>query len=454
VSGCLITAILSSYNRPEGLRRSFESLNKQTIRDRMEIIICDDGSPNGEVHLLLDEYEKLPGIRTIRGEPRPVEHKKIYCTFTELINRAMDSAKGEYFCYLTDGNEYSPTACERNAEHLDGMPDVFLVWGMVQNIKNGDKKPTPPFGRLTPEYTENMLPKNNFVDHSSVMHRWTDIRWSTSPESWMYADWLYWRRLIREGKRFQNHGHHVLNFFIDEDSFGGCLIRDGKSFEETMALKMKDGDGKRPVKITKEADMKNRVKYAKNVGAPDRRGDRHPKIEIMTDGEEIAPGDLVLLEKVMTPRGNLFPAFIPFGEVPEYEPKRPPEKPPGVAKPAGPKVPFAGMTETVEAAKKRAEEMAKEAEEKPEPKKADMIVKPKVLADLEALHGKEAVDEAIAAAVPKIDLKLTSAKIEASEPKTLPDPTKKKKPAKKKKPVKKAAKKKKPAKKAARRKRR
>lgn len=348
MSGC-ITVILSSFNRPEGLRKSFESVDRQTARDRLDIIVCDDGSPNGEVHLLLDRYEKLPGVRVIRGEPRPVEHKKIYCTFTELINRAMDVAGGKYFSYLTDGNEYTPGRCENYAAELDGRPDVFLVWGMVQNIRDGKVVPMQPFGRLNGAYIRHHLPRNNFIDHSSVMHRKTDVRWDTDPHSWRVADWLYWRRLLEANLEFDNLPFHGEFFHDDKDGLGRCLMEEKVSFEEMMERKLAGSDGTAP-EVPEEERIMKRVKYAKNVGIPDRKGETHPKIEIV-DGEEIHPGDLVLLEKVMTSRGNLFPAFTPFGEVGEYTPKKP-------VQPAGPKVPFAGMAATVEAARKRAEEMA------------------------------------------------------------------------------------------------
>jgi len=356
----MITCILSSFNRPEGLRRSFESIRRQTIWDQLEVVICDDNSPNTEVQRLLSKYELLPNVRVLHGEVGEVMYKKIYCTFTDLINRALDTTIGEYVTYLTDGNEYTAHACERHKEHLDGMQDVFLVWGMVQNIKDQKRLQCPAFNRLPMSYIRAALPRNNFIDHSSVMHRRSEHRWSTDPQSWMYADWLFWRELLKYELTFVNHGHHVLDFYMDKDSFGRCLINKQMSFEETMRLKMKGADMETDKEGRKMKKGKKRmVEYAKNTSG---------KIQSDLHGNYIDPEQLVKLDDVMTPRGNLLPGFVPFGSVGEYTPKkRPPKKPPvpGQKRPAPPKpkVPFAGMESTVEAARKKAEQMAAERQE-------------------------------------------------------------------------------------------
>jgi len=146
---------------------------------------------------------------------------------------------------------------------------------------------------------------------------------------------------------------------MDKDSLGRCLIENHLSFEETMKLKMQD-DNKQPDRVAKEIVMEKteklekRVKYAKNVSN---------KIQSDLHENYIDPDALVLIDDVMTPRGNLLPGFIPFGSVPEYEPRKTMPKMPPVpgqplVQPVVPKTPFADMIDTVEAAKKRAEEMA------------------------------------------------------------------------------------------------
>ena len=219
-----ITAILSSFNRPAGLLKSFRSVEAQTALGQMEVIVCDDASIDQEVVRLLGEFRARPNVTVVVGEPRPVDHKEVYCTFTELINQALDRAKGEYVSYITDGNEWTPGRCEHYAGFLDANPEVFLVWGMVQNVRDGQPLPMPAFSSMPMHSIIQSIPRGNFIDHGSVMHRRTELRWSTSPESWKFADWIYWKKLLQCGMRFSNVAFHGEMFYSDKDSLGRCLV--------------------------------------------------------------------------------------------------------------------------------------------------------------------------------------------------------------------------------------
>jgi len=381
MSGVRVTAILSSFNRPEGLKRSFDSVLAQTVRDQVEIIVCDDASPDDRVQVLLGEFEREPDVSVIRGESRPMEHKKQYCTFTELINRAMDRARGEHFSYITDGNLWTQQRCEMYLRFLDENPEVFLVWGMVQNVRDGELMAMPPYCRMPMANILRQIHWGNFVDHGSVMHRQTRLRWSTRPESWRFADWVYWRKLLRNGKLFANVPFHGEVFNSDKDSLGRCLVERHESFEEMYRRRAGSGNGsgtrnqgerKEEEMVEEKKEEMSTVDYAKNVSG---------KIQLIplknSNGtKEVGVDDIVPLEEVLTDDGMMYPGFSPYGQFAQYVPK-PPEPPKGdpketkttvakIGKPKVPKVPFERMKSAVVEAEKRAAEMeAAEASQTP-----------------------------------------------------------------------------------------
>ena len=366
MSGVRITAIVSSFERPDGLKKSLRSVETQTARGQMEVIVCDDGSRSQELVKFLERYERdRLNVTVIRGEQRPVEFKEVYCTFTELINRAMDLAQGEYLSYLTDGNEWTPGRCEHYAAFLDANPEVFLVWGMVQNVRDGKPLPMPAYGRMRMADIVQRIHWGNFIDHGSVMHGRTHLRWSTDPKSWRFADWLFWQRLLDGGMQFANVPFHGEYFYSDKDSLGRCLVERNEKFKEMYERRFGGAKAEIPEKEEDMADDVKKVEYAKNVGG---------KIEIVPDpgggnAEEVPPGGIIKRSRVTTADGALWPAFAPYAEFPEYKPKEPaPPKDkkkgarrrrPTEKKVESPKrkVPFERMRETVESAERKAAEM-------------------------------------------------------------------------------------------------
>lgn len=349
----MITQIVSSFNRAEGLARSLRSVMNQEggyWPNYVDLIICDDCSTDPKVHELLNEVEKRGWGRVIRGESKTVEQKKHFCTFTDLINRAMDMSKGNYFSYLTDGDEYMPQRYINYASYLDSDPETFLVWGMCRNIRDGVCEPMPKFGKMTKAWIMQNLPNGNFIDHNTVMHRKTELRWDTSSESWKFADWFFWLKMIGKNYKFSNTEYVGEVLYRTPDSLGRCLVERHEAFELMYERKCGMRGNAKIEEIKKEASMEGprKILYAMN---------KSNKIQIV-NGESFYSGDLVLASKVTTPDGRIFPDFQ-IVETEGYEPKDPqlPDWKPVESK--GPKVPFERMKAVVEAAKAKAEEMEK-----------------------------------------------------------------------------------------------
>ena len=92
----MISVIVATYNWPQALRLSLESLKTQTDRD-FEVIIADDGSRP-------DTRELIDGVRA--DFPVPIEHVWIEddgCRKTVVGNLAIAATQGDYLIFI-DGD--------------------------------------------------------------------------------------------------------------------------------------------------------------------------------------------------------------------------------------------------------------------------------------------------------------------------------------------------------------
>lgn len=121
-----ISLIMPVYNQEELVKRALASIPLDT--PQMEIIIVDDGSTDNSFDAIMDWADLHPNkrIRVIRfSENRGV---------AAAMNRAFDSAHGEYIVSLSS-DDYYITNFDRFMPLLDGKND--LIYFDLQ-INNGE----------------------------------------------------------------------------------------------------------------------------------------------------------------------------------------------------------------------------------------------------------------------------------------------------------------------------
>ncbi|WP_294596155.1 glycosyltransferase family 2 protein [uncultured Rikenella sp.] len=113
------TLLISTYNKPEYLRRTLESVARQTILPD-EVVIADDGSTD-ETRQLIEEMQKRISIPI-----RHVWHPDDGFRKCEILNKALAQAKGEYIIQ-TDGD----IILDRHfiADHLEMVERGYFVCG-------------------------------------------------------------------------------------------------------------------------------------------------------------------------------------------------------------------------------------------------------------------------------------------------------------------------------------
>jgi GT2 family glycosyltransferase len=107
-----VTALVISHNRAGQLRRAIESLERSEEREKLEILVVDNGSTDGSTQL----ESEFPNTRFIRM-PRNFG-------LTKAINVGVRGAAGEFILVLHEDTEVSPDTARSLATVLETQSDV------------------------------------------------------------------------------------------------------------------------------------------------------------------------------------------------------------------------------------------------------------------------------------------------------------------------------------------
>jgi N-acetylglucosaminyl-diphospho-decaprenol L-rhamnosyltransferase len=131
-----VSVVVVSCNRVELLRSCLQSLERSEARDRMEILVVDNGSTDGSAQL---ESEEFPNTRFIRI-PRNFG-------LTKAMNLGLRAAQGDYLFFLHEDTEVSPETAKELAACLDADTDVTAVAPMLVTAHGN---PGSQVGQLPP----------------------------------------------------------------------------------------------------------------------------------------------------------------------------------------------------------------------------------------------------------------------------------------------------------------
>lgn len=163
-----LSIITINYNNAEGLRKTMESVLKQTYRD-FECIIVDGGSSDGSVPIVKAYEEKIIANRVNNQTQYPLiswvsePDNGIY----DAMNRGIRKAKGEYTLMLNSGDylvdEY---VLERIMPELDGTD---IVQGNNIEECSGKTYRNRGYGKSDIDFFDVM--KGHFLHQSSFCKR-------------------------------------------------------------------------------------------------------------------------------------------------------------------------------------------------------------------------------------------------------------------------------------------
>jgi len=161
-----VTAIVSAFKAERFLKGCLDDLEAQSIADRLEIIVINSGSPQGE-HAIVTEYmqryDNIVYIRTPWTEG-------LYAAW----NRAVLMAGGEYLTSANTDDRHRRDALEVLSGSLDDHPRACLAYAgyritLAENETFDDNTSTEAF--MPAPYNRRMLQRGYCFPGSQPMWR-------------------------------------------------------------------------------------------------------------------------------------------------------------------------------------------------------------------------------------------------------------------------------------------
>jgi glycosyltransferase involved in cell wall biosynthesis len=119
----LVSIGIPTYNRPEGLKHTLDSMLAQTYPN-LEIIVSDNASPNPEVEKIAREYARQDSRILYH---RQTENRGVLFNYHFVLEKA----SGQYFMWAADDDEWENTFVEQNVSHLNYSPKICLAMCQV-----------------------------------------------------------------------------------------------------------------------------------------------------------------------------------------------------------------------------------------------------------------------------------------------------------------------------------
>ncbi|MDR2422098.1 MAG: glycosyltransferase family 2 protein, partial [Deltaproteobacteria bacterium] len=160
-----VSVIISTYNRPQYLHESIQSILNQTMSD-WELIILNDGGV--DVRSVVEKF----------ADPRIVYvHDKVNRGAAVRRNQGIELARGEYVCYLDDDDTFYPNHFELLSKALDDNPEAGLAYSdlyaasSVSDNKTGRRHILDKQMMVSRDFNREFMFHYNHVLHVSLMHR-------------------------------------------------------------------------------------------------------------------------------------------------------------------------------------------------------------------------------------------------------------------------------------------
>ncbi len=119
--GGALAVVVVNWNRCELLRRCLQSLARQTIAGRFDVVVVDNGSHDGSVEMLQREFSNEQSFRlqVIRNQ----ENKG----FCEANNQGITAIESEFVALLNNDAEAEPRWLETLAQAFQDRPEVGMA---------------------------------------------------------------------------------------------------------------------------------------------------------------------------------------------------------------------------------------------------------------------------------------------------------------------------------------
>ena len=202
----MLNIILTSYNRPNLIRRTIESLKAQTRGDWF-CTVLDDNSTGATLEAIYAAIGDDPHFEVI--EHATTDEQRANTTrYACLINEILPTLDGGIVGFLCDNVEYHPDLVGDVLDYFEHHPDVF--GGYVLHLRDVWKRDgldgSTYLGNATQYGHWDVTPPSlgvfdgnvrGYFDHSQVFHRLPcALRWNEDTAVKTYGDGDYFNRLV------------------------------------------------------------------------------------------------------------------------------------------------------------------------------------------------------------------------------------------------------------------
>jgi glycosyltransferase involved in cell wall biosynthesis len=203
----LISVIIPTYNRAAFIKRSVNSVVKQSYKN-IEIIVVDDGSTDNTENLIKNVRDKR--IKYIKHtENKGVSHAR---------NTGIKIARGEYISFLDSDDEIYPKKIETQYKKLHVLPNTYgLIYCGHRIFINSTNEYVEDFlGQKYDNIKEILLKRCLFAVHAPLIRKMCFEKCGLFDESLVECeDWDMWIRLSQHYK-FTVIPDALVKFYIHE----------------------------------------------------------------------------------------------------------------------------------------------------------------------------------------------------------------------------------------------
>jgi glycosyltransferase involved in cell wall biosynthesis len=138
ISMAVLSVIIPTHKRPAILRRCLDALERQTVRDQMEIIVVSDGHDEETATMFDDGKTEIRPSSTLGVTPERCPHVRFFeipkSQQGVARNRGVKEARGDIVLFLNDDMLAAPDCCERHLQSFsthDSLPTTHSVLGFT-----------------------------------------------------------------------------------------------------------------------------------------------------------------------------------------------------------------------------------------------------------------------------------------------------------------------------------